>query len=375
MDFLLKGNWQNESFMGKKILVLEDDLNILNNIVELLESEKYDVCSVSNGKEGLDLLKNYKPDLILCDIMMPHINGIEFYKRVKLVYDTKLIPFIFLTAKTDLTSIREGLSLGADDYITKPFLADDLLKSIEIRMARQNEFNDQFESLVKNINMYIPHELRTPLVAIIGFSRLILADLATMDKNEIKEMTERILWSAHRLNNRIEKFISYSDLNLSINAPIAEINDEITNFNNDIFTGMISNHYYICDRISAIKLSIEPVTLHISELHLERLLREVVENAVKFSANSSEIIINGYSNGPDYFLTIKDKGIGMYNEEIEKIGTFNQFSREVYSQDGNGLGLAIAKRIVDMNNGEIMLESEKNNYTIVKIKLPICRDE
>ncbi len=375
MDFLLKGNWQNESFMGKKILVLEDDLNILNNIVELLESEKYDVCSVSNGKEGLDLLKNYKPDLILCDIMMPHINGIEFYKRVKLVYDTKLIPFIFLTAKTDLTSIREGLSLGADDYITKPFLADDLLKSIEIRMARQNEFNDQFESLVKNINMYIPHELRTPLVAIIGFSRLILADLATMDKNEIKEMTERILWSAHRLNNRIEKFISYSDLNLSINAPISEINDKITNFNNDIFTGMISNHYYICDRISAIKLSIEPVTLHISELHLERLLREVVENAVKFSANSSEIIINGYSNGPDYFLTIKDKGIGMYNEEIEKIGTFNQFSREVYSQDGNGLGLAIAKRIVDMNNGEIMLESEKNNYTIVKIKLPICRDE
>ncbi|MBA4318872.1 MAG: hybrid sensor histidine kinase/response regulator [Flavobacterium sp.] len=361
--------------MSKKILVLEDDFNILNNVVELLESEKYEVCSVSNGREGLDILKSYKPDIILCDIMMPHINGIEFYKQVKTNYDTKLIPFIFLTAKTDLTSIREGLSLGADDYITKPFLAEDLLKTIQIRLTRQSEFNDQFESLVKNINMYIPHEMRTPLVAIIGFSRLILADLATIEKSEIKEMTERILWSAHRLNNRIEKFISYSDLNLSINNSFNDPNSRISNFNDDLFSKMISGHYSICDRISSIKLSFEPVSLRISEWHLERLLREVVENAVKFSANNSEIIVNGAVKGQDYFITIKDSGIGLNNEEIEKIGIFQQFSREVYSQDGNGLGLAIAKRIVDMNNGEIVIESKKNNYTIVKIKLPICMDE
>ena len=361
--------------MSKKILVLEDDFNILNNIVELLESEKYEVCSVSNGREGIDILKNYKPDLILCDIMMPQINGIEFYKLIKANYDTKLIPFIFLTAKTDLTSIREGLSLGADDYITKPFLAEDLLKTIEIRLTRQSEFNDQFESLVKNINMYIPHELRTPLVAIIGFSKLMLADLATMEKSEIKEMTERVLWSAHRLHNRIEKFITYSDLNLSINNSFIDPKSRLSNLNDDLFSKMISGHYFICDRISSIKLSLEPVTLRIPVLHLEILLREVIENAAKFSPYNSEIMVNGVVKDQDYFITIKDRGIGLNCEEIKKIGIFQQFSREVYSQDGNGLGLAIAKRIVDMNNGEIVIESEKNNYTIVKIKLPICRDE
>lgn len=359
--------------MGKRILILEDDINIMNNIVELLEAEQYEVYAVSNGKEGLEHIKKHHPDLILCDIMMPHINGIDFFKHIRKDYDTKLIPFIFLTAKTDLTSIREGLSLGADDYITKPFLAEDLLNAIKIRLTRQDEFNHQFESLVKNINMYIPHELRTPLVAIIGFSRLVLTDLDNLEKNEIKEMTERILWSAQRLHNRIEKFIYYSDLNLSQNELSKNHIIDYSNIDNGLFYKMISEHYFICDRLASIKASFEPAAVKISEYHLERLLKEIVENAVKFSDSDSEISAEGKISDKYYLITIKDCGIGMNEEEMKKIGLFQQFSREVFSQDGNGLGLVVSKKIIQMNDGDISFESKKDGYTIVRVKLPLYK--
>lgn len=357
--------------MSKKILVLDDDNNILRNIEDLLISEKYEVYSASNGRKGLELLKNIKPDLILCDIMMPHLDGIAFYKHIKNNYDTKLIPFIFLTAKTDLGSIREGLGLGADDYITKPFLVHDLLKTIETRLQKQSDFNEQFESLVKNINMYIPHELRTPLVAIIGFSRLMLTDINALDKNEIKEMAEQILWSAHRLNNRIEKFIFFSDLSLS--NVLTDQSNNLTKVNNSFIEKVLFGHFFICERFSSIKLSFEDATINISEHRLKMLISELTENAIKFSDINSEIFIGGKAVGADYFITIKDCGIGMSEDEIEKIGVFKQFSREMYSQDGNGFGLAISIRIAHMYNGEITFESEKGKYTNVKVRLPLYK--
>lgn len=356
---------------NKRVLVLEDDKNILNNLVELLESEGYTVKSALNGQDGYNILKFYKPDLILCDIMMPHVNGYEFYKMVKDNYETKFTPFIFLTAKTDLSSIRTGLNLGVDDYVTKPFSAGDLVKTIETRLSKQSDFNQQFESLVRNINMYIPHELRTPLVAIIGFSQLILSDMETMEKKEIKEVTERILWAANRLHGRIEKFISYSELNLTEGSFIETKEQESSQIDNFFVSRVIGSHFYIYDRESAIDLSLEPADIAIPEVHLERLLKEILENAVKYSSFNSTIYVTGVVSGREYLISIKDCGIGMTEEEIEQIGVFQQFSREAHSQEGNGLGLAIAKRILQLNNGAIEIKSQKNSFTEVTIKLNV----
>ncbi len=123
-----------------KILVIEDDESIRDNICEFLELNDYSVVSAVNGKEGLLLANEYKPDLIICDIMMPKLNGYQVKENLSLKPDTSKIPFIFLTAKTEVRDIRDGMLLGADDYIVKPFDNNDLLKSIEVRLSRISEF-------------------------------------------------------------------------------------------------------------------------------------------------------------------------------------------------------------------------------------------
>ena len=122
-----------------KILLIEDEDEIRCNVEEILESYNYKVFTAINGKEGLKLAQEILPDLILCDIMMPYLNGYEVLEQLSLEESTINIPFIFLTAKVELTDIRTGMNLGADDYITKPFRAHELLKAVQKRLERVNK--------------------------------------------------------------------------------------------------------------------------------------------------------------------------------------------------------------------------------------------
>lgn len=126
----------------RKILIIEDDLSYIENIKILLEEEGFDVVSASNGFDGIDAAKNETPDLIICDIMLPDIDGysilIELRKREK----TKLIPFIFLTAKAEMSELRKGMNLGADDYLTKPFHANDLLAAVRTRLEKASTISE-----------------------------------------------------------------------------------------------------------------------------------------------------------------------------------------------------------------------------------------
>jgi len=354
----------------KTILILEDDSNILSNLTELLEAEGYTTYTGTDGSDGIALLKDMKPDLIICDIMMPRMNGHEFYKLIRKDYDTRFIPFIFLTAKTDLSSIREGLNLGVDDYVTKPFSSEDLLTTIETRLKKQKEFNAQLESFVKNVDMYIPHELRTPLVSIIGYSQLILSELDTMEKKEVKDMTEKILWSAQRLHERIEKFISYAEMNLYKDVVSGEELYKPGEINGEFINGVIASHYSMAERIKDYQITVEPALLEIPENHIRKILRELLENAAKYSKPGSDILVNGGVEENNYVISILDSGIGISKEEMNNVGVFQQFSREEHSQQGNGIGLALAKRIALHYKGTLNIESEKGKFTKVIIKLP-----
>lgn len=126
----------------KKILILEDDANVRLPLVDLLEAERYKVVAAEDGRSGLELARAEKPDLIVSDIMMPHMDGYEVFKALQDDPLTAIIPFIFLTAKTDPADIREGLGLGADDYITKPFEQEDLLESIQTRLEKHQRISE-----------------------------------------------------------------------------------------------------------------------------------------------------------------------------------------------------------------------------------------
>tara|TARA_R110002073_G_scaffold40547_5_gene114972 strand:+ start:79548 stop:80603 length:1056 start_codon:yes stop_codon:yes gene_type:complete len=120
----------------KKVLLIEDDTVVRENTAELLELSNYSVLTASNGKVGVELAKSSTPDIIICDIMMPELDGYGVLENLSKDTDAKKIPFIFLSAKTDRTDVRKGMDMGADDYLTKPFEEHELLSAIESRLAK-----------------------------------------------------------------------------------------------------------------------------------------------------------------------------------------------------------------------------------------------
>lgn len=130
----------------KKILVIEDEAPVRANIVELLTEENFNVISVENGFVGALWAQEHLPDLIICDVMMPEVDGYEVLSALREESMTATIPFIFLTAKADKTDIRQGMQLGADDYLTKPFTRGELLQAIATRFNKQQAIMQQYNA-------------------------------------------------------------------------------------------------------------------------------------------------------------------------------------------------------------------------------------
>lgn len=158
-----------------KILVIEDDTNIRNNVVEILEVNGYKPKTAVDGEEAMDILKSYLPDLIISDILMPNLTGLELKEQLETSNTLKKIPFIFLSAKADLQDIREGMNLGADDYLTKPFKLADLLKTIKIRLSKQQD-NKEEKTISFQDNQI--DELKHKLERLTGSEKRVLSLLA-----------------------------------------------------------------------------------------------------------------------------------------------------------------------------------------------------
>src|SRR6187200_2411089 len=130
----------------KKILLIEDNLEVRENTEEILSLANYEVLTAPNGKVGVELAQKENPDLIICDIMMPELDGYGVLHILNKKAETAGIPFIFLTAKTEKTDIRKGMNLGADDYLTKPFDDTDLLNAIEARLHKSSMQHKLYDS-------------------------------------------------------------------------------------------------------------------------------------------------------------------------------------------------------------------------------------
>lgn len=128
----------------EKILIVEDEQGIRDTLKEILEFAGYEVLIAANGKIGFDLIIEDHPDLVLCDVNMPEMGGFELLEAVNQRFKDQIIPpFLFLTAKVEAEGLRYGMSLGADDYIFKPFAASDILKTVRLRLDRRNKLLDQ----------------------------------------------------------------------------------------------------------------------------------------------------------------------------------------------------------------------------------------
>lgn len=139
----------------KKILLIEDNPDVRENTQEILTLANYDVVVADNGKAGVDMAQHEKPDLIICDIMMPELDGYGVLHILSKNEETATIPFIFLTAKTEKADIRKGMNLGADDYLTKPFDDTDLLNAIEVRLRKSALLDKSYEPTSEGLENFI----------------------------------------------------------------------------------------------------------------------------------------------------------------------------------------------------------------------------
>lgn len=139
----------------KSILVIDDNADIRDNIAELLELAGYRIFTADNGKQGVEKALKEKPSIIVCDIMMPELDGYGVLHLLRKNPETQNIPFIFLTAKTERNDFRKGMEMGADDYITKPFEDIELLNAIEIRLKKAEILDSKYAPSQQGITQFI----------------------------------------------------------------------------------------------------------------------------------------------------------------------------------------------------------------------------
>jgi len=145
----------------KKILVIEDNNEVRENIAEILELSSYEVITAENGKIGVEFALQQSPDLIVCDIMMPELDGYGVLHLLNKHIETYGIPFIFLTAKSEKTDLRKGMEMGADDYLTKPFDGIELLNAIEVRLKKAESIKQSVAKNNDDINAFISNAKQT----------------------------------------------------------------------------------------------------------------------------------------------------------------------------------------------------------------------
>lgn len=141
--------------MKKKILIIEDHADVRENTADLLELSGYQVASCADGPCGLEKAREFRPDLIICDIMMPEMDGYEVLQRLQADPETGSIPFIFLTAKTEKGDLRKGMNMGADDYLTKPFEEADLIGAVEMRLKKHSFLQQEFGKGVEGFSKFM----------------------------------------------------------------------------------------------------------------------------------------------------------------------------------------------------------------------------
>lgn len=365
----------------KKILVIEDELRVQDNIYDILSLEDFYTITASDGVEGLMLAREEQPDLIICDIMMPRMDGYEVLTALRADEDTSAIPFLFLTAKADREDLRHGMALGADDYLTKPFTPHELRQAITARLARQEKQQQQtqrqVDQLRDSISYALPYELNTPLVGIINGAHLLCTSYASMDSAEIEELLGDIETSGNKLYALIQNFITYADLELAIANP--ETADKIRARTEPCFTAPVITAAALqtakaVGREADLQIELQDGSVPISDWRLTNAVQEVVDNAFKFSPADNPVKVISHIKDNYLHIFVIDQGCGMDAEQISAIGAYMQFQRRLYERPGHGLGLAIAKLTTALYGGEINIESFIGQQTTVRLTLPLATE-
>jgi CheY-like chemotaxis protein len=378
------------------ILVVDDEPNNFDVIEVLLDSQDYILHYVDNGQEAIERLDIFHPDLILLDVMMPNTDGIEVCHRIKNMPQWESVPIIMVTALNSKQDLSRCLEAGADDFISKPVNGLELRARIRSMLRIKQQYDriktlsnlqentigflqNNLDGLCGNLTSILPHEINTPLNGIVSIIALLIDEYPNMDAEEFLELLLLAQESAHRLEKLTKRFLKYSQLEMLTSNP------QIMPSRNSKISTKISTEILIKEPISRKAkqkkrlddlnfelINTENMEIPISDRDFFYIIDELTDNAFKFSQPATPVTVSSQLKDGAFHLSISDRGRGMTEEQIAQIGTFTQFERKYYEQQGIGLGLQIVKKIIAIYGGSMSISSIYKQGTTVHLKLPIA---
>lgn len=368
------------------LLVVEDDAHLLQGIRDILEIEGYEVLMASSGVEGLEILQRLTrpPDLIISDIMMPRMDGYQFFDAVRSSEPWMDIPFIFLTAKDKKTDVRLGKKLGADDYVTKPMDPEDLVVIVEAKLRRHYQMRERFRermegevsAIKRNILTILNHEFRTPLTYMVAYSDMLNSDAESLTSDELRTFLRGINSGADRFRRLVENFIALVEL---------ETGEAAQNFSwrRQRLTDVrpICQHVLEAARLLAQEKQIT-LSAHIPDRvplfvgdpeYLRTALTQLVENAIKFSDKpGSRVELRVACDERYIHFAVQDWGRGIPPQELDRIWEpFYQINRSQFEDQGAGSGLAIVRGIAALHGGSASVRSTYGQGSTFTLSLPL----
>lgn len=361
------------------ILVAEDDPSMREGICDTLELEGYQVRAAANGQEALAAMQEMTPDLIISDIMMPEMDGYQFYQAVREQEVWLSIPFIFLTAKDQHQDIRLGRQLGADDYLTKPFDPEDLVIAVQSKLRRAEQLELKMRSRIEQLREQLvrsermatigqlaaefAHEIKNPLTAISMYAEFAQRDLSEVDPALADDM-EQIIHQSERIARLAKSLLTFSRQTPQLleGVNLARLIDRV----------LETIQFRLGDIVVDKQYEPDLPLIQADASQIEQVLMNLIVNAIQAMPNGGRLSLKTAripdEQAPLVSATIIDTGCGIQPEHVSQL--FQPYFTTKQAE-GTGLGLYVCKNIVEQHHGSIEMSSQVDVGTTFTLTLPL----
>lgn len=357
------------------ILVIEDDKPTRVQISKLLRLEGYEVTQAEDGLEGFEKAIEVQPDLVVCDIMMPRLDGYGTLLRMHENPKTSLIPFIFLTAKSQIADLRKGMELGADDYLTKPISPPSLFNSIARRLEKREKQKQEAQRIKEELSLdlavAIPGEIKSSLDRIVTLSNLITLKFSDQDKQsiEICESLNTELAGIERSIRRINLFGRLPKLyaNRFREKLMSHASGSCNTGSVEAIAQRVARQL---DRSDDLEVSVSIFRIQVAWEYLEILVEELLRNAFAASAPGTKVSLSLIEESELASLTVSDSGCGIDETKREELLAFSQFGQINTDSERLCLGIPLVQGITRLHGGEFSLEPNPDGGEVASVFLP-----
>ena len=362
-----------------RVLIIEDEHAILEEVLEWLKFEGFDPRGAANGREGVDVAREWQPELIVSDITMPEMDGYQVIMELRKDPKTALIPLIFLTARADRSFMRHGMELGADDYVTKPFTRAELLSAIRSRLDRHQKIAEIHENGLDEaktkLSRLVAHELRTPLTSVRMVKDIIERQVDQLSPDEVKDLIGTLGTGTERLNHLVEQMVYLTYLETGKLNHAAVFEKPVVTYMWQVMPAIVdlARRFSFRNRELNIQLDVRDGDAAIAAdiPALKHAIAELISNAINFSPKEGAVAVTEWKADGSVWVTITDRGQGMSKADQEKaVEPFTQINRDKMEQQGMGLGLTLAQRIIEVHGGDLEIRSLEGKGTQINVRLP-----